>query len=81
MLVIGCLAYACVPSQKKLKLDSKTDKCIFMRYRPNSKSCRIISLITKKFIVSKDVMFDESSLLHLVNFSKHSYVGGDFLKV
>jgi len=35
--VFGCIAYVHVPDEKRLKLDPKAEKCIFIGYSPNKK--------------------------------------------
>ncbi|KAL5762607.1 hypothetical protein ACOSP7_018871 [Xanthoceras sorbifolium] len=39
--VFGCIACALVNSQSRYKLDGKSEKCIFIGYRPQSKAYRL----------------------------------------
>ncbi|GKV33525.1 hypothetical protein SLEP1_g42028 [Rubroshorea leprosula] len=59
--IFGCIAYAHVPDQKKSKLDDKREKCIFLGVSDQSKAYRLYNPLTKKVIISHDVMFDEAS--------------------
>jgi hypothetical protein len=57
--LFGCIAYAHVPKQIRSKLDDKSEKCIFIGYDEQSKAYSLFNPITKKFIVSRDVVFKE----------------------
>jgi hypothetical protein len=57
--VFGCIAYAHVPKQTRSKLDDKSEKCIFIGYDEQSKAYKLFNPITKKVIVSRDVVFKE----------------------
>ena len=59
MQVFGCVTYAHIPDQLRKKLDSKEEKCIFIRYSEESKAYRLYNPSTKKLIVSRDVQFIE----------------------
>lgn len=56
--VFGCVAYA--HNKPTDKLDSKSKKGIFMGYGKTFNHYKIFFPDTKQFIVSRDVMFDES---------------------
>ncbi len=57
--VFGCVAYAHVPDDLRKKLDNKSEKCIFVGYSEQSKAYRLYNPITEKFIISRDVKFQE----------------------
>jgi hypothetical protein len=57
--VFGCIAYAHIPKQTRSKLDDKSEKCIFIGYDEQSKAYKLFNPITKKVIVSRDVVFKE----------------------
>jgi hypothetical protein len=57
--VFGCIAYAHIPDQIKRKLDNKSEKCVFIGYSEQSKAYRLYNPVTKKFVVSRDVQFQE----------------------
>ena len=43
----------------KRKLDDKSQKCIFVGYSEESKAYRFYNPITKKYVISRDVVFKE----------------------
>ncbi|KAK4404113.1 hypothetical protein Sango_0779900 [Sesamum angolense] len=49
-------------SEKRHKLEEKTEKGIFLGYSTQSKGYRIYNLKTKKLIISRDVEFDEDAV-------------------
>lgn len=57
--IFGCIAYAHVPKQLRKKLDDRSDKCIFLGYDEESKAYKLYKPITKKVIISRDVLFKE----------------------
>jgi hypothetical protein len=57
--VFGCIAYVHVPNETRSKLNSKTDKCIFIGYSFKQKGYRCFNPSTRKLQVSRDVVFDE----------------------
>jgi hypothetical protein len=57
--VFGCVAYAHVPDDLQKKLDNKSEKCIFVGNNEQSKAYRLFNPITEKFIISRDVKFQE----------------------
>lgn len=57
--VFGCVAYADVPDDLRKKLDNKSENCIFVGYIEQSKAYRLYNPITEKFIISRDVKFQE----------------------
>ncbi|KAJ4772132.1 polyprotein [Rhynchospora pubera] len=59
--VFGCIAYTLVNSQNRKKLDEKSEKCIFIGYCTQSKGYRLYNPNSKKFIVSRNVLFDENA--------------------
>jgi hypothetical protein len=57
--VFGCIAYAHVPKETRSKLDDKSEKCFFIGYDEQSKAYKLFNNVTKKFIVSRYVLFKE----------------------
>jgi hypothetical protein len=57
--VFGCDAYVHVPKENKSKLDKKTEKCIFSRYKDRLKGYKLWNPKTKKVVYSRDVIFRE----------------------
>ncbi|KAK9941415.1 hypothetical protein M0R45_018018 [Rubus argutus] len=59
--IFGCIAYAHIPDEKRKKLDDKGEKCVFLGVSEQSKAYKLFNPITKKIVVSRDVIFDEES--------------------
>ena len=59
--IFGCICYAHVPSEKRIKLDEKSQKCVFLGYSDVTKGYRLLYVKTNKFVVSRDVIFDEKT--------------------
>lgn len=57
--VFGSIAYVHVPSQRRLKLDDRSEKHVFVGYDKHSKGYKLYNPITRKVVVSRDVEFDE----------------------
>lgn len=57
--VFGCDAYAHVPDEKRRKLDTKSEKLMFIGYDKNSTNYRLFNPITRKVIISRNVVFNE----------------------
>ena len=53
------VAYAHVLKERRDKLDDKSEKCIFIGYSEQSKAYKLYNPVTKKTIISKDVVFKE----------------------
>ena len=58
-IVFGCVAYAHVPKKIRGKLDDQSEKCIFTGYSKQSKAYKLYNPVTKKIIISRDVVFKE----------------------
>ncbi|KAL5828603.1 hypothetical protein ACOSQ3_018071 [Xanthoceras sorbifolium] len=57
--VFGCIVYAHIADEKRKKLDDKGEKCIFLGVSDQSKDYKLYNPITKKIVISRDVVFDE----------------------
>eukprot|EP01018_Ginkgo_biloba_P000406 Gb_07443 [translate_table: standard] len=57
--VFGYVAYVHIPDKKRKKLDAKSQLCIVVGYSEETKGYRFYNPITKQFIVSRDVLFNE----------------------
>ncbi|KAI5348929.1 hypothetical protein L3X38_001816 [Prunus dulcis] len=60
--IFCCIAYAHVPNEKRKKLDDKGEKYVFLSVSDHSKAYRLFNPITKKIIISRDVIFDEENM-------------------
>ena len=58
--IFGCLAYAHVHNGK---LEPRSIKCVFLGYKPGVKGYKLWCLETKKVIISRDVIFNETAML------------------
>ncbi|KAK9161372.1 hypothetical protein Syun_007713 [Stephania yunnanensis] len=61
--VFGCDVYAWVPRDKRTKLDMNSKRCIFLGYEKGVKGYRLWDPTAHKIIISRDVVFNEDSLL------------------
>ncbi|KAL8166419.1 hypothetical protein V2J09_007918 [Rumex salicifolius] len=57
--VFGCVAHAHVPDARRVKLDSKSTLCVNFGVSTESKGYRLYNPVSKKVIVSRDVIFEE----------------------
>lgn len=64
--VFGCVCYSHVPDEKRKKLDSKAEKCIFLGLSNVSKACIVENVSTKRIFTSRDVKFCEDSFLNQI---------------
>ncbi|KAE8708629.1 Cyclic nucleotide-gated ion channel 1 [Hibiscus syriacus] len=61
--IFGCPAYVHVPADERSKLDAKSKECIFLGYKKGVKGFKFWDPVTKKVVISRDVVFDEQSML------------------
>jgi hypothetical protein len=61
--IFGCPTYVHVQSGERSKLDSKSRKCICLGLESGVKGYRLWDPVSKKRIVSRDVVFDEAYML------------------
>lgn len=55
--------------EKRVKLNNKNEKLIFIGYNPNSESYKLYNLNNKNIVVSRDVVFGEEGRS---NFGPHN---------
>ncbi|CAM8975323.1 unnamed protein product [Rhodiola kirilowii] len=60
--IFGCIAFAHIPDQKRKKLDDKGEKCVFLGVSEQSKAYKLYNPVTKKIVISRDVIFDEERI-------------------
>ena len=58
--VFGAKAFVQVPQQLRRKLDVRSQEGMFVGYEPNSKAYRVLLNGSRKIVISRDVIFDES---------------------
>ena len=59
--VFGSVAYAHVPDQRRTKLEDKSKRYIFIGYDEKTKGYKLLDLISKMVIVSRNVRVNEAS--------------------
>ena len=59
--VFGSVAYAHVPDQRRMKLEDKSKRYVFIGYDEKTKGYKLLDLISKKVMVSRDVQINEAS--------------------
>ncbi|KAD6118940.1 hypothetical protein E3N88_10211 [Mikania micrantha] len=59
--VFGSIAFAQVPAQMRTKLDDRSKKCIFLGISLESKAYRLYDPVSRKVMISRDVVFDEDN--------------------
>jgi len=57
--IFGSIAHIHIPDQKRIKLDDKSIKCVFLGISDESKAWRLCDPVSRKIIISKDVVFEE----------------------
>lgn len=58
--VFGCAAFSHIPKSKRRKMDARSKKCIMVGYATNG--YRLYDISAKKIFISRDIVFDESSM-------------------
>ena len=58
--IFGCIGYAKVDSQHLKKLDNRSRQLVHLGTEPGSKAYRLLDPTTKRMVVSRDVIFDET---------------------
>jgi len=61
--IFGCLAYSLADSQKRNKVEFKSKKCIFIGFTKGVKSFKLSDSETRSPFTSRDMVFDEESML------------------
>jgi hypothetical protein len=61
--IFGCDAYALISKDQRYKLDPRSKRYVFVGYGDGVNGYILWDPTTHKLIISKDVVFDESSLL------------------
>lgn len=67
--VVGCRAYVHIPECNRKKLDTKAIPCWLVGYGEETKGWRLWDPVSRKIILSRDVVFDENLLISDFNVS------------
>ena len=70
----GCQAFVHVPTEKRSKLDSKSQECIFLGYGEDQYGFRLWDPVAKKIVRSRDVVFNEMKFPALQSAPQESVV-------
>ena len=57
--VFGCIAFIHVPEARRTKLEDRSVPCVLLGVSEESKAYRLYNPITKKIVISRDVVFEE----------------------
>jgi len=74
--IFSCPAYSLVDSQKRNKLESKSKKCIFIGFTKGVKGFRLWDPEKKSTFTSRDMIFDEDSMLREKSETEDKAQGG-----
>lgn len=58
--VFGCVGYVKIDSAHLRKLDDRSRDLVHLGTEPGTKAYRLVNLMTKSIVVSRDVVFDET---------------------
>jgi len=70
--VWGCLAYVQIPKETRKKLDKTAQKCIFVDYTSTAQQYWLYDPVKRKFLISREVVFDESTSYYLLEGSDNT---------
>ena len=59
---LGCTAYAQIPKKKRKRIDDHEEKCIFIGYSEQLKVYKFYNSLSKKVLISCDVIFYEDAV-------------------
>eukprot|EP00253_Pinus_taeda_P006371 PITA_06371 len=68
--VFGSIAYVWIPTAKRSKLDSRSQKLMMTGYSDHHKAYRLIDIATGRLSFSRDVVFDEDNGFFQSSFSE-----------
>ena len=63
--VFGCQAFVHIPKDERKKLDSKSKRWILLGYGATTKGYRLYDPLKKRICFSRDVIFNETSMVNL----------------
>jgi len=74
--IFGCPTYSLVDSQKRYKLESKSKKCLFIRFTKGVKGFRLWDPEKRSAFTSRDVVFDKELILRKKSETEDKVQGG-----
>ena len=77
--VFGCLCYPNMQATSKHKLAPRSTACVFLGYPPSHKGYRCLDLSTRRIIISRHVIFDETTFPFAATLDTSSPASLDFL--
>ena len=57
--IFGSVSFAHIPDELKIKLDKKSEHCIFTGYSEQHKAYKLYNLVNKKVVVRRDIKLIE----------------------
>jgi len=63
LITLGCLVVLVMYiflTTKRQKLDDKSFRCVLLSLNEESKAYRLYDLVSKKVVISRDIMFEEN---------------------
>lgn len=72
--IFGSRAMVMVPQQKRKKLDKKSLECILLRHADDSKAYRFYDKVSKKILISRDVIFLENEKVQMSSNSEDNFI-------
>ena len=76
MRIFGCPTYIHIPIEERSKLDSKSKKGIFFRFKKGVKWYKLWDPMAQKVVISRDVVFDENSKIKVFRKEEESQEKG-----
>ena len=59
--MFGCIGHVHILDKNKRKLNDKSLQCVFLGLSQESKAYRMYDLVSKRVIISRDVVFEEDN--------------------
>lgn len=63
--MFNCIGHVHIPDNKKQKLDDKSFRCVLLGLNEESKAYTLYDLVSKKFVISRDFVFEEDEKWNL----------------
>jgi len=59
LIFFGCDAFLHIPKLIRKKLNNKSEKCLFIKYKDGIKGYKLWNLVTRTVVYNRDVIFKE----------------------